>query len=186
MGDGTTQDVWYPYWQVQGKPTDRTRYFAGADGEHWVHVCDLRAGDRVNFTPATFDFEFLDTTARRFEVAYDETSGQRLGRPIRPYLLDDLTVLQDIWKTIAGPHGLTSSQIYALRDLVEAKRATWAIDDSFSQFCRHAVRNAQWKNRQAINLEQIVQATVSGLLTDVIELYMGIMKAKPQRQGEEV
>jgi len=186
MGDGTTQDVWYPYWQVQGKPTDRTRYFAGADGEHWVHVCDLRAGDRVNFTPATFDFEFLDTTARRFEVAYDETSGQRLGRPIRPYLLDDLTVLQDIWKTIAGPHGLASSQIYALRDLVEAKRATWAIDDSFSQFCRHAVRNAQWKNRQAINLEQIVQATVSGLLTDVIELYMGIMKAKPQRQGEEV
>ena len=193
MGDGQTEDNWYPYVFVQNDVSGRSRIFKGlrpkSDGtseECWlVHAAELQTGDQITFTPATFDFQWLDSSGSRFEIAYDD-AGQRLARPTHPYLLDDLATIQQVWQVISSMDGLTSSQIYALRDLVEAKRATWAIDDSFSQFCRHAVRNAQWKNRQAINLEQIVQATVSGLLTDVIELYMGIMKAKPQRQGEEV
>ncbi|MGC9025827.1 MAG: hypothetical protein ACP5NB_13535, partial [Chloroflexia bacterium] len=82
MGDGKTPDVWYPYWRVAGKPTDRTRWFVGPDGEHWVHVCDLRPGDTVAFTLSTFDYEYLDTTARRFEVTYD-AGGRRKGKDKR-------------------------------------------------------------------------------------------------------
>jgi len=193
MGDGQTEDNWYPYVFVQNDVSGRSRIFKGlrpkSDGtseECWlVHAAELQTGDQITFTPATFDFQWLDSSGSRFEIAYDD-AGQRLARPTHPYLLDDLATIQQVWQVISSMDGLTSSQIYALRDLVEAKRATWAIDDSFSQFCRHAVRNAQWKNRQAINLEQIVQATLSGLLTDVIELYMGIMKAKPQRSEKEV
>ena len=80
---------------------------------------------------------------------------------------------------------MEADQIYALRDLVDAKRDNWVADVTFAQLCRDAVRNAQWKNRKPENLELITNAASSGLLTDVIELYMGINKAKPQRTQED-
>jgi hypothetical protein len=198
MGDGLTPDNWYPYVFFQqdsagnGEPTGRSRIFKGlspkSDGstvECWlVHANELQQGDEVYFTPATFDFAWLDTSGHRFEIAYDE-QGQRLNHPIRPYLLDDLATIQQLWAVISGKDGLTSSQIYALRDLVEAKRDTWTDDGIFRQLCRDAVRNAQWKKRQASDLDLITTAAQSGLLTDIIQLYMGIMKAKPQRTEED-
>ncbi len=44
MGDGITEDVWYPYWCLE-KGADnagsREREFKGVDGKTWVHVKDL-------------------------------------------------------------------------------------------------------------------------------------------------
>jgi hypothetical protein len=203
MGDGLTPDNWYPYVFFQqdsagnGEPAGRSRVFKGLrpqrDGTTepcWlIHATDLKAGDQVYFTPATFDFEWLDSSAQRFTIAYDPQTGQRRANPAwpnptRPYLLDELATIQQVWNLIAGKDGLTSSQLYALRDLVEAKREEWSAGETFDQLCRDAVRNAQWKNRQAIDLNLITAAAQSGLLTDIIQLYMGIMKAKPQRAEE--
>lgn len=192
MGDGTTPDNWYPYVFIQGDPGGRPRAFQGirptADGTGeacWLlHAGELKAGDQVYFTPATFDFEWLDSAGQRFAIAYD-AQGRRRDSATRPYLLDDLGTIEQVWNLISGKDGLSSSQIYALRDLIEAKRETWAGGETFTQLCQDAVSNAQWKKRKAIDLCLITDAAVSGLLTDVIQLYMGILKTKPQREENE-
>jgi hypothetical protein len=225
MGDGQTEDQWYPYVFIEtnhddSKVNGRKRAFKGlrptANGVEacWlVHMADLEEGDQVYFTPATFDFEWLDTTARRFEIAYNDY-GKRRGRLARPYLLDELQILNGAWKAIGGENGLSNNQIYALRDLIEAKREIWLenqVQDSnkqpdseatFHQLCRDAVLNAEWTKvgrgnlfkpwpinysphqpaNQPVNLlEHLANWAANGLLTDVIELRMSIMKEKSQR-----
>lgn len=191
MGDGTTPDHWYPYVFIRSDVTGRQRIFKGlrptGDGNTeacWlIHAAELKEGDQVYFTPATLDFQWLDSAGERFAIAYD-AQGRRQGSLTRPYLLDDLETIQRVWKIISEKTGLTSSQIYALRDLIEAKRETWQEDETFAQLCCDAVRNARWKERRAVDLKLITDAAISGLLTDVIQLYMGILKAKPQREDE--
>ncbi|PID84856.1 MAG: CRISPR-associated protein Csx11 [Chloroflexi bacterium] len=199
MGDEQTEDKWYPYVFIQNDVSGRKRIFKGqrpqsdsAGEEYWlVHAAELQVGDEVYFTPATFDFEWLTSAGQRFEIAYDG-QGKRRNHLTRPYFLDELTALQEVWDLVAGLNGLTSSQIYALRDLVETKREGWQPtaaqcqrNGMFYQFCHDAVRNANWKKEPT--QEQINRLTdwiVSGLFTDTIRLYMGIMKQKPQREDK--
>jgi len=185
MGDHTTPDVWYPYWQVKGKPSDRTRWFIGPDGEHWVHVCDLRQGDQVAFTPSTFDYEFLDTTARRFEVSYD-ASGQRRSqdRRQRPYLLEQLGELEQAWKSLSR---LSKSQMYAVLSTIEAKRAMWQKPtgaealalpetDVFRQFVGDTLREA------GVYRDSLERAARSGMLRDAVEIHLEIMKEELKQE----
>jgi len=195
MGDGQTDDNWYPYVFIQNDVSDRKRIFKAwrskSDGtteeSSLVHAEELRAGDRVYFSPATFDFHWLDNAGKRFEIAYE--NGKRRNQPMRPYLLDELTIIRQAWDTIAGKNGLTANQIYALRDLIEIKRENWQPtlegnqkDAVFWQFCRDAVINANWEKKPLEEEKnRLTKWAVSGLLTDVIHLYMGVMKQKPQR-----
>lgn len=212
MGDGVTEDNWYPYVffhsdkEGQRDPSHCSEPRASgfkarrpkSDGsceECWlIHASQLKAGDQVYFTPATFDFEWLDSSGRRFEIAYDPQTGRRLTHAGllqgRPYLLDELAALQQAWALIAGTGGLTSSQIHALRDLVEAKRESWQPtpadcepDGMFWRFCRDAVVNANWGSTPTCEQgKQLAGWAVSGLLADVVQLYMGILKEKPKRK----
>jgi len=179
MGDGTTPDVWYPYWQAAGKPTDRTRWFVGPDGEHWAHVCDLRAGDTVAFTPSTFDFEYLDTTARRFEVAYND-EGRRRGeeKRQRPYLLEEIDALEDAWGEISR---LPGSQIRQIEALIEAKRRDWGeptgaldVSPTFKRFVGDVLREAQ------VHTNALEQAAITGVLAEALELHLTIAKEDPK------
>jgi len=174
--------VWYPYWQVANKPTDRTRWFAGPDGEHWAHVCDLQQGDRVGFTPSTFDFEYLDTTARRFEVSYAD-DGQRRGKDKRqrPYLLEELDQIEQAW-TIMHTR-LPVSQIKALDALIEGKRAAWdeprgaqAVSPTFRRFVREVLQVLQQAGVRGAALERLEHAAVCGMLTDALELHLFLSK----------
>jgi hypothetical protein len=177
MGDNTTPDVWYPYWQAAGKPTDRNRWFIGPGGEHWVHVCDLRPGDTVTSTPSTFDFEYLDVSARRFEVAYGD-DGQRLGNDNRqrPYLLEQLAELEDTWEQVRH---LPTSQIKGLEALIEAKRRDWGepigtlnVSPTFKRFVGDVLREAQ------VYTPALEQAAITGLLADALEIHLTIHKEK--------
>jgi hypothetical protein len=196
MGDGNTRDEWYPYVFIETHGDDsqvsgRTLAFKGlrptANGTEvcWlVHAAELKQGDEAYFTPATFDFEWLDSTARRFEIAYD-IQGKRHGRLTRPYLLDDLGAIQQVWQWIGGQDGLTTSQIHALRAIIETRREAWQIDpndQTFRQLCRQAIRNAGWRKQPPdTDREKLTDWAANGLLADVVELYLGIMKEKPQR-----
>jgi hypothetical protein len=200
MGDGQTADNWYPYVFIKSNVSNRQHIFKAlrpkSDGTSeeccLVHASELQAGDHIYFTPATLDFQWLDSAGTRFEIAYDEL-GRRRNHLTRPYLLDQLDEIERAWKIVAGENGLSSSQIYALRDLAETKRQGWQPaaaqsqnDGIFRQFCRDAVVNANWKNRPAPEqLDQLTDWAVSGLFTDMIQLYMGIMKQKPQRKENE-
>ncbi|RLC90208.1 MAG: hypothetical protein DRI37_02035 [Chloroflexi bacterium] len=192
MGDGETEDCWYPYIFVKQPATDfplaeRDRKFQapypwvldeqGKPQELWlVHAGELKKDDVVYFTPSTCDFEYLDTTARRFEVSYD--GGQRRGtdKRQRPYLLEELEQIEQVWADIQA---LATSQIKALAVLIETKRQDWQQPtgdaalalpeaDPFRQFCCDALKQT------GVYSETLERAALSGMLNDTLELHLTI------------
>ncbi len=175
MGDGTTLDVWYPYWRVRSKHS-KGRWFKFTGG-CWAHVCELQKDDFVRFTPSTFDFEYLDTTARRFEVTYQHGQRRDSAKRQRPYLLEELDGLNAAWE---AAQRLSKSQIYALDALIERKRQEWGkpiglealrlpADDPFRQLVRDALR----ETGLSLDLES---AALRGWLRDALELHLEILK----------
>ncbi len=180
MGDQETKDVWYPYWRLEGdRANGRQRWFKGADDGTWVHVCDLKPGDQVQFMPSTFDYEYLDTTTRRFEIFYGE-DGRRRGeeKSQRPYLLEEASLLEQVWKALSR---LSKSQIYQIEATIETKRRAWgkprgraalelSSEDVFRRFVQDVLHEAKAYS------EFLETAALSGMLSDVLELYLTIAK----------
>jgi len=203
LGDNS-QDYYYPYFFVKA-PTQvnflnqRSNRFEsyrptpnGKEKCWLVHVGDLEVGDEVWVTPSRFDFEFLDTSARRFEIIYDD-GRRRSPRKTRPYLLEDLDILSQIWELLAGKNGLTTTQIDALISLIEAKRERWHYptgeaqkDKAFGQLVHDALTRADWPDGWMKIAEKdralLEKAAISGVLSDVLELYMKVMKEEPKRK----
>jgi CRISPR-associated Csx11 family protein len=190
MRDGQP-DNWYPYvflkdWGNNPHPETRNRSLKTLcpwDSQlTWlVHVKDIYPGDTIHFTPSVFDFEWLDTNSRRFEIAYEQ--GKRLGEKgtSRPYLLDHIEILENIWDTLRKT--ATNSQIHALRDTIEQKRREWNDERVFWQFCRDTLATLPWTappwgNDAEKWLNEWADYAVKGWLSDAIELYVQIMKEK--------
>ncbi|AFZ28588.1 CRISPR-associated protein, Csx11 family (plasmid) [Cylindrospermum stagnale PCC 7417] len=196
MGDGNTPDNWYPYVFLETNDddskvkTERNRAIKsqrpGTTEPCWlVHPGDLKKGDQIYFTPSTFDFEYLDSTARRFEIHYDKEG--RRPRQTRPFYLEDLDRFQTLWEIMKN---LQTSQCHQVIYTIEATREMWYgqneqeswTDAVFKQFVTDTLTNAAWpkdkkwptfsdKERQ-----QLIDAGVRGELADLAELYMKILK----------
>ncbi|MBW2137906.1 MAG: CRISPR-associated protein Csx11 [Deltaproteobacteria bacterium] len=200
MGDGTTEDRWYPYLFLETEGND-SKADAGnrravkvpwpIDNEPrrdgWiVHVADLRPGETIYLWPSTFDFEYLDTTARRFEIHYDKDG--RRPRRTRPYYLEDLDRLEELWGYMKR---LTKTQRHQVVRTIEATREAWygqdhagksTTDEVFKQFVADTLAGATWpqdhpwRNIPQDWREKLIQAGVCGELADLSELHMEILK----------
>ncbi|MGC9529169.1 MAG: hypothetical protein ACP5G2_00915 [Candidatus Bipolaricaulaceae bacterium] len=184
-GDGSTKDDWYP------------RLYEGNTwhGKQTKHVSDLRVrgpripqdkGWKVWVRPSRFDFEFLDTTARRFEIYYDGNG--RRPRRTRPFYLEDLDRLEELWKYMKR---LTQTRRHQVIRTIEATREAWygpddgghsTTDEVFRRFVADTLARATWPKDQSWGSipqewrEKLVQAGVFGELTDLAELHMEILK----------
>ncbi|NJK67866.1 MAG: CRISPR-associated protein Csx11 [Microcoleus sp. CSU_2_2] len=202
MGDGTTKDVWYPYVFVEtngddSKVSGRKRAIKsqrpGETTPCWlVHAGDLEKDDHIYFTPSTFDFEFLDTTARRFEIYYDENG--RRPRQTRPFYLEDLDRFEKLWKILKN---LEKSQRHQVIYTIDANREMWhwqddemSVNDSvFRQFVGDTLASAAWPKTQPWKSipedqqKQLIDAGVRGELADLAELHMEILKERENHNG---
>ncbi|WP_017307145.1 CRISPR-associated protein Csx11 [Spirulina subsalsa] len=197
MGDGTTEDVWYPYVfletngddnKVNGRSRKIKSQRPGTIEPCWlVHAGDLKQGDKIYFTPSTFDFEYLDSTARRFEIHYDENG--RRPRSTRPFYLEDLDRIQTLWEILKN---LKTSQRHQVIYTIEATREMWHgenlqqswTDDTFKQFVKDTLSNAAWPKTKLWHTipeterQQLIDAGVRGKLADIADLYMEILKER--------
>lgn len=202
MGDGATEDRWYPYFFLATAGNDSKADAAnrraakvsrpvgnGQTPECWVvHAGDLRAGETIYVGPSTFDFEFLDATSRRFEIHYD-ANGRR-PRRTRPFYLEDLDRLDELWKLMKR---LAASQRYQVIRTIEATRETWhgadgdgqsTSDKVFEQFVADTLAGAAWPKGQSWSsipqewCDKLIQAGVRGELADLAELHMEILKER--------
>jgi len=200
MGDGTTKDQWYPYFfldtggddskadEANRRAVKITRPAGGGRTEAcWiVHDEDVREGETLYVWSSTFDFEFLDTTARRFEIYYDEKG--RRPRHTRPFYLEDLDRLETLWSYMKR---LTKTQRHQVIRTIEATREIWygqdgdrvsTKDDVFRQFVADTLAGASWPKGQSwVGIpadwqEKLIQAGTRGELTDLAELHMEILK----------
>jgi hypothetical protein len=189
MGDGRTDDVWYPH--LLRRPLAPGS--APDEETDLVHVKNLGIGDTVHILPSTFDFEYLDTTARRFEIAYQVSQASetpqlyRPSRPNRPYLLGEVETLQRIWDVLCTH--LRTNQWMQIDGLIEAKRREWneprgalgAPSDAFKQLVHDTLGNAEWRRKPTRNqLNLLKDAACTGALNDVIDLYHEAMKERPE------
>jgi len=164
MGDGDTTDLWYPYWQL-------------ADGG-LKHACQLASGDRVCFYPSRFDFTFLDSSARRFEIGAG--AAERRARPTRPWLLSDLARLERLWDDHLAK--LQTTQLYQVISIIERAREEWGVsgvDNTFDRFVRDTLAGAKWPDGHNLDdIPELTEAGVSGHLADLAELHLHILKEK--------
>lgn len=180
MGDDITDDIWYPNFYVDGVPDDRSTAFEYPDNRWLVHVKELKKDDTVKITPSRFDFEFLDSASRRFEVSYDKNGIRKdITKLKRPYLLEELDDFERFWNILS--EGLSRTQIKNIIGLIEAKREEWSPserNDVFENYVHNVLHNANWKDGKPSELVKMENAAFSGKLRDVVELYMDILKIK--------
>jgi hypothetical protein len=182
MGDNKTEDVWYPYFELEGAPAAHHTYQFQHNGKTWTHVKNLQKDDKVCLTPSRFDFLWLDAAARRFEIAYDK-QGRRPARPTRPYYLEDLDRLDKIWGCLKPPT-LTCTQLKQILQTIETTRERWfgrdegrqsASNETFRQFVADTLANAGWDWKGISEKDQLITAGVRGELTDLEELHLEIL-----------
>jgi hypothetical protein len=133
-------------------------------------------GSTISFEPSTFDFQFLDSSSRRFEVAYN-SAGRRLSPAFRhrPHALGRLPELRAIWEFLAGR--LATTQIKQLDGLLAAKQAQWRSQwkDGRPWFEQNVLGNLEWSAfPSATEMEWLCAGVRSGALEDALEIFLGI------------
>jgi hypothetical protein len=175
--DGT-RDRWHPYFQRCGRQPPEKR---------WALSMDLQAGDTVCVYPSTFDFEFLDVAARRFEIAYT-AEGRRGGdRPQsrRPYPLHRLRDLREVWAIL--DRGLTRSQIQGIRGLLVEKAQAWLDPgETYLDFAITVLEKSHWRRKLSADQWKALKTAVrEGYLLDSIELHVEVLKSKEHVDQEQ-
>jgi len=186
-GDVKIEDRWYP------------RFYVGDTWERkqWKHIDKLSAREsnlpvdkdcRVWVRPSRFDFEFLDTNARRYEIHYNKEG--RRPRRTRPFYLEDLDRLERLWEALKP---LNASQAHQVIYTIEATRERWfgrdnggrsLEDDVFRQFVADTLAGAAWppdkpwRDIPAEWHEKLIRSGGCGELADLAEWHLEILKEK--------
>jgi len=208
--DDKTEDQWYPFFCINKKDDteNRSKSYKGPDGYWLVHVSELEKNDEIVIKPSRFDFEFLDSSTRRYEISYSEKNGsvkRRIkgensnynkkdsewkllceGKANRPYYLEQINEIFKL-NEILEKH-LSKSQIYQIIESIENKRNEWGkiesqknIKEAFKNFVKITIKNAEWKCRPDIkDLDKIISAGINGLLKDTVEIYFKILKCNEE------
>jgi hypothetical protein len=186
-------DIYYPYFFLLNKNVK--------------YVREIQDGDLVSLHPSYFDFEFLDTITRRFDMILE--SGKRPHKIFnsgpRPYYLEEVDTFKNMWDFFCGKNAqgkkITSSQIQNFQNLLISKIEEWdlknvddlgcdtfktLIEDSITRIL--GIQRKIEKDGQAIenrDFNLISKSVSSGLFFDVFELYVTIMKQKPEGDENE-
>lgn len=171
MGDGITEDVWYPYFFVEDgvNVNDRKHHFQLQHNKRrLVHVKDLREGDQVRVTPSRFAYLFLEHTAQRFRLD--------LARDVS--LLDELPLLIDMWERL-HKSGITDTGLRGVADLLETKAEMWGCE---SQEFRHLTETTLKESGLSLVTPEDV---LSGRFFRCLELHLRILKARLKKERED-
>lgn len=172
MGDGTTDDVWYPYIFVErfadGSPDNR-RYRFQHNSRWLVHVKDLKEDDVVSITPSRFAYLWLEHTAKRFEFDVQEDV----------LLLDELPRLMEMWKKICKTPEMTDTKMRGVQALLETKGEAWGkTSKEFQDLAQATLKRAGMLD--AVTPEDVI----SGRFARCLELHTKILKLRLKKEAQ--
>jgi len=190
-GDRKT-DWYHPYFLVQqGKDLEKRGMSLIGPKGRWVHVSKLQKDDRIAFRPNLFDFIFLDTVSRRLETQLDQETRRR-SHPLlgehhspRPYLLERVRHLSEVWKAICNVDGMSETRLEGATSLLARKWEAWQLASADSPERQAAWKSYSWLVDQVAARDfgkkeelrkKIKEAIFDGSFFDTVELYRHILK----------
>jgi len=171
--------------------TSRKTYFRTIAGDV-IHFSELQESDIIKVYPNYFDFAYLDSNARRYEVMIDESTLKRVqtapnGGVALPVFLDELDQkIIRIWDVFLKGKGLqevTDTKVRNLWSLWSIKRQEWG-QDGFVQWKKFIKDSLIKEFKLGLDDEAyllIEEMLRTGLLFETMELFMSILK---ERIGE--
>jgi hypothetical protein len=173
MGDGTIEDVWYPYFELVGQPAAHHTYRFQRDGVWWVHVKMLQAGETVRVIASHFAYLFLASTAQRF----------RFDPKKDVLLLDELPRLMEMWAAMKRS-SITDTGLRNVQGLLESKAVAWGGDsEEFMHLMRTTLKEAGLFGRRDGEGKPLFDVitpadVISRRFAHCLELHLQILKLK--------
>ncbi len=208
LGSNCSIDYFHPYAIVANSPDNehqkKQSYFKTFLGD-LVHFSDIEEGYTLKIFPNYYDFEFLDSTTRRFDIPYDDEKKHKrrsnlTGALTKPILLDELEQkFQQFWKDITlkkNYEHITDTKLRNIESLLFTKMKEWNVDVSkkeMEEFKEWSVLVANLLQKEFPDLrqderKQLNDFITSGLFFDCLELYLRILKLKispPNKRGKQ-
>ena len=152
-----------------------------------LNVSKLIENDKVMIYTNHFDFEFLDTTARRLEIGYEnwKRNDQSELRGPRPYYLEEFnTVFDAVWK-LFDRSTISQTQIKKIQSQLAKLNLDWAGHESSKEF-KTQIENILinigtrkwWNSMENDEQELLMQVCLDKTIFDILEFYNSILKLK--------
>lgn len=196
MGDGTTEDIWYPYFRLVHSAANSRRFsfkkvrevevsngdensgVEESDNEElWVHATDLRCSDKVFLRPSRFAYTFLEQTSQRFR--FDPHQGM--------LLMDELPRLMEMWAKLKEMPEMTDTKLRGIQALFEAKLRLWGPDDGQAAGQNESQKPFQRLVKTTFRRERIsdleIEAVLNGGFQRCLEINLHILKQRIKKGG---
>ncbi len=201
-GDPDKKDLFHPYFVVKNNNGWKT-YF----DKKWQiikHVKDLQEGDKVLFYPSKFDFLYLDSNIRRFDVGEKRRHWLFKKTSPKPYNLKDIEKFERLKKLLLEKLSLTASQLLNLYGLLIAEIQEWGLDRveklpiedlNFKDLIKNSILSIplRLKISDTTKKGEITQkdfeffkdSILNGMFFDLIDMWHTVLKRKFKEENNE-
>ncbi len=188
-------DYHHPYFIVdtaKDLSSERSTFFKTIAGSV-VHFTQIEKGDVLSVYPNYYDFEFLDSNARRHDITLD-VQGRRKSNVAdfksKPFLLDELSQkIMCLWDEIMQGKqlkGITDTKLRNLQSLWLTKYQEWKVDisdkskENYKRWEDIVLSSIQkeFKKLEDDQCSLLIETIENGLFFDTLELYLGILKER--------
>lgn len=163
------------------KIINKGELFSGKENKFITEMC------KPDWWETYFDYEFLDSTTRRFDVFLPK-SNRRFHDLIgsngpRPYLQKDFSRITKLWKYLKDYRDMTDTKLRNIETLLSMKCKNWKLDktDDYKEIWKEFVEDIIYKELQKWpkdEIEQLKDDISSGLFFDCLNIYLKIIKCR--------
>ncbi|NJD75758.1 MAG: CRISPR-associated protein Csx11 [Candidatus Methanoperedens sp.] len=161
-----------------------------------IHAMHIQRNDEIIIFPSFFDFEFVDSSSKRFGIVLNEKNKRdhpllgKLGP--RPYYLEEIDYIEELRKYLVETEDdfkkkNTTSQLHNFRTLIASKIEEWGVEDraTLEKFVEDSIIRVLRINRTIMEDEEpkenpmfefVKNSVLSGLFFDMMEIYHSITK----------
>jgi len=193
LGDTEKQDLFHPYFIVKNANEGWQTCVEGK-WQTIKHVTEIKSGNVISFYPSYFDFIYLDTNTRRYDVGKKRKHWLFKHSP-KPYLLKDIEDFERLRKLL-NTLNLTTSQILNAYGFLMEKIREWELDkkelpikdEVFEQFVENMISDIPFRLKKneitepgKINesdYDFLKGSILSGLFFDLIDMWHTVLKKK--------
>ena len=165
-----------------------------------VNAIKLENNGKVQIYPNYFDFEFLDTTARRLEIRYDQDH-KRINRtslrgPTPYYFEEFFDVFKKVWSLLE--ESMTTSQLKNVQSNLAKLHLDWdccstikpenyysTLKTQIENILINAGNSKWWASLEEKDKELILGVCIDKTIFDILEFYNSILKMKPNGDKNE-